>query len=92
MIRSLLVLRALVAGCDGYIKKPFTPEQIRDVVLEVIRREVLYQVDQSGLVIDQQHRDIVDDFCEFLSGRTDRLVRELERRMELAKGLEPATC
>src|SRR5689334_17019122 len=31
-----------------------------------------------------EHRDIVDDFCEFLSGRTDRMMRELERRMETA--------
>jgi excinuclease ABC subunit C len=34
-----------------------------------------------GRVTADEHRDIVDDFCEFLSGRTDRLVRELERRM-----------
>ena len=34
-----------------------------------------------GRVTAGEHRDIVDDFCEFLSGRTDRLVRELERRM-----------
>ena len=37
-----------------------------------------------GRVTADEHRDIVDDFCEFLSGRTDRLVRELERRMEAA--------
>ena len=37
-----------------------------------------------GRVSADEHRDIVDDFCEFLSGRTDRLVRELERRMESA--------
>jgi excinuclease ABC subunit C len=35
-----------------------------------------------GRVTADEHRDIVDDFCEFLSGRTDRLMRELERRME----------
>src|SRR6201991_2630164 len=34
----------------------------------------------------QRHREIVDDFCDFLSGRTDRMVRELERRMETAAG------
>ncbi|WP_214402585.1 excinuclease ABC subunit UvrC [Pseudonocardia lacus] len=37
-----------------------------------------------GTVSAQEHRDIVDDFCDFLSGRTDRLVRELERRMAAA--------
>ncbi|MCO1658799.1 excinuclease ABC subunit UvrC [Pseudonocardia humida] len=37
-----------------------------------------------GTVSAEQHRDIVDDFCDFLSGRTDRLVRELERRMAAA--------
>jgi excinuclease ABC subunit C len=37
-----------------------------------------------GRVDEEQHREIVDDFCEFLSGRTDRMVRELERRMEAA--------
>ena len=39
-----------------------------------------------GRVTAQEHRDIVDDFCEFLSGRTDRMVRELERRMAAASG------
>jgi excinuclease ABC subunit C len=37
-----------------------------------------------GRVTAEEHRDIVDDFCEFLSGRTDRMMRELERRMETA--------
>ena len=37
-----------------------------------------------GRVSADEHRDIVDDFCEFLSGRTDRLERELERRMTAA--------
>ena len=42
-----------------------------------------------GRVSADEHRDIVDDFCDFLSGRTDRMVRELERRMETAaEGLE----
>jgi excinuclease ABC subunit C len=39
-----------------------------------------------GRVDADEHREIVDDFCEFLSGRTDRMVRELERRMEAAAG------
>ncbi|MEU6829756.1 excinuclease ABC subunit UvrC [Nocardia beijingensis] len=34
-----------------------------------------------GRVSAQEHRAIVEDFCDFLAGRTDRLVRELERRM-----------
>ncbi|WP_280436747.1 excinuclease ABC subunit UvrC [Nocardia carnea] len=31
-----------------------------------------------------EHRRIVDDFCDFLAGRTDRMVKELERRMHAA--------
>ncbi|MEU2031957.1 excinuclease ABC subunit UvrC [Nocardia amamiensis] len=34
-----------------------------------------------GRVSAEEHRGIVEDFCDFLAGRTDRLVRELERRM-----------
>ena len=34
-----------------------------------------------GRVTAEEHRGIVDDFCEFLAGRTDRMMRELERRM-----------
>src|SRR3954451_18688693 len=42
-----------------------------------------------GTVSAEEHRDIVEDFCDFLSGRTDRLIRELERRMAAASdGLE----
>ena len=42
-----------------------------------------------GRVDADEHRDIVDEFCEFLSGRTDRMMRELERRMAHASaGLE----
>ncbi|MGD9985347.1 excinuclease ABC subunit UvrC [Pseudonocardia sp.] len=37
-----------------------------------------------GTVDAAEHRRIVEDFCDFLAGRTDRLVRELERRMEQA--------
>ncbi|WP_028476725.1 excinuclease ABC subunit UvrC [Nocardia sp. CNY236] len=37
-----------------------------------------------GRLGPEEHRRIVDDFCDFLSGRTDRLVRELERRMHTA--------
>ncbi|MGV9661573.1 excinuclease ABC subunit UvrC [Nocardia niigatensis] len=37
-----------------------------------------------GRVSAAEHRQIVDDFCDFLSGKTDRLVRQLERRMHEA--------
>ncbi|HEY2764785.1 MAG TPA: excinuclease ABC subunit UvrC [Pseudonocardiaceae bacterium] len=37
-----------------------------------------------GNVSAEEHRDIVEDFCDFLSGRTDRMVRRLEREMEAA--------
>ncbi|WP_330256516.1 excinuclease ABC subunit UvrC [Nocardia sp. NBC_00565] len=34
-----------------------------------------------GRVSAEEHRRIVEDFCDFLAGRTDRMVRDLERRM-----------
>ncbi|QCQ90966.1 excinuclease ABC subunit UvrC [Rhodococcus sp. SGAir0479] len=37
-----------------------------------------------GRVSAAEHREIVEDFCDFLSGRTDRLVRQLESRMQEA--------
>jgi excinuclease ABC subunit C len=37
-----------------------------------------------GRVSAEQHRQIVLDFCDFLAGKTDRLVRELERQMNAA--------
>ncbi len=37
-----------------------------------------------GRVDADEHRRIAEDFCDFLSGRTDRMVRELERRMQSA--------
>jgi len=37
-----------------------------------------------GKVDIDEHRRIVQDFCDFLSGRTDHLVRQLERRMAQA--------
>jgi excinuclease ABC subunit C len=37
-----------------------------------------------GRVSAEEHRRIVTDFCEFLSGRTDRFARELERQMNAA--------
>ncbi|MBX7432956.1 excinuclease ABC subunit UvrC [Mycobacterium sp. Y57] len=42
-----------------------------------------------GRVSAEQHRRIVGDFCDFLAGRTDRLVRDMEQRMnEAAAGLD----
>jgi excinuclease ABC subunit C len=37
-----------------------------------------------GQVSAEQHRQIVLDFCDFLVGKTDRLVRDLERKMNAA--------
>lgn len=37
-----------------------------------------------GRVSAEQHRQIVDDFCDFLAGKTDRLVRNLQQRMDSA--------
>lgn len=46
-----------------------------------------------GRVTADEHRRIVEDFCDFLAGRTDRMVRELERRMhEAAEDLDFETA
>ncbi len=37
-----------------------------------------------GNVTEDEHRRIVDDFCDFLSGRTDVMIRRLEREMAAA--------
>jgi excinuclease ABC subunit C len=37
-----------------------------------------------GRVDAQRHREIVADFCDFLSGKTDRFARDLERQMTAA--------
>ncbi len=37
-----------------------------------------------GRVDAAEHRRIVEDFCDFLAGRTDHLIRQLERRMAQA--------
>ncbi|MFI6866337.1 excinuclease ABC subunit UvrC [Nocardia sp. NPDC050406] len=37
-----------------------------------------------GRVSAAEHRQIVEDFCDFLSGKTDRLVRDTEKRMHAA--------
>ena len=42
-----------------------------------------------GRVSEEEHRRIVEDFCDFLAGRTDALVRRLDRQMrEAAERLE----
>ncbi|MFT4042470.1 MAG: excinuclease ABC subunit UvrC, partial [Gordonia sp. (in: high G+C Gram-positive bacteria)] len=37
-----------------------------------------------GRVSAEEHRGIVDDFCDFLAGRTDQMIRRLERDMTAA--------
>jgi excinuclease ABC subunit C len=37
-----------------------------------------------GRVSADEHREIVDDFVEFMSGRTDRMIHRLEREMRQA--------
>jgi excinuclease ABC subunit C len=39
-----------------------------------------------GRVDAEQHRRIVDDFCDFMAGRADHLVRRLEKEMYEASG------
>lgn len=34
-----------------------------------------------GRVSADEHREIVEDFCDFLAGRTDQMIRKLEREM-----------
>jgi excinuclease ABC subunit C len=42
-----------------------------------------------GRVSPEEHRQIVDDFCDFMAGRTDLMVKRLEREMaEAAEALE----
>lgn len=37
-----------------------------------------------GRVSAAEHREIVEDFCDFLAGRTDQMIRRLERDMTTA--------
>ncbi|GAB90232.1 UvrABC system protein C [Gordonia rhizosphera NBRC 16068] len=37
-----------------------------------------------GRVSAERHREIVEDFCDFLAGRTDQMIRRLEREMSEA--------
>ncbi|WP_433386534.1 excinuclease ABC subunit UvrC [Micromonospora sp. KLBMP9576] len=42
-----------------------------------------------GTVTPERHREIVDGFCDFMAGRTDTMVRRLEREMtEASEQLE----
>ncbi|WP_229400087.1 excinuclease ABC subunit UvrC [Micromonospora okii] len=42
-----------------------------------------------GRVSAEEHRDVVDRFCDFMGGRTDTMVRRLEREMtEASEALE----
>ncbi|RBY90881.1 excinuclease ABC subunit UvrC [Blastococcus sp. TF02A-26] len=42
-----------------------------------------------GRVSPEEHRAIVDDFCDFMAGRTDAMVKRLEREMaEAAEAME----
>ncbi|MFD2094239.1 excinuclease ABC subunit UvrC [Blastococcus deserti] len=42
-----------------------------------------------GRVSAEEHRQIVDDFCDFMAGRTDLMIRRLEREMaEASEALE----
>jgi len=37
-----------------------------------------------GKVTAEEHRDIVDDFCDFMGGRTEQITRRLEKQMAQA--------
>jgi len=39
-----------------------------------------------GRVTAEEHRQIVSDFCDFLAGKTDRLIRDMEQQMSEASG------
>ncbi|MDT4946830.1 MAG: excinuclease subunit [Pseudonocardiales bacterium] len=39
-----------------------------------------------GRVTAEEHRAIVDDFCDFMAGKTDLMMRRIERRMAEASG------
>jgi excinuclease ABC subunit C len=39
-----------------------------------------------GRVSAEEHRQIVEGFCDFMAGRTDTMVRKLEREMQQASG------
>lgn len=38
----------------------------------------------TGQVSAEEHREIVDDFCEFMAGKADPMIRRMERQMAAA--------
>ncbi|CAB4920637.1 unannotated protein [freshwater metagenome] len=41
-----------------------------------------------GRVTPEEHRAIVDDFCTFMAGQSDRFIRDLERQMQAASAAQ----
>ncbi len=41
-----------------------------------------------GRVTPEEHRSIVDDFCTFMAGQSDRFIRDLERQMQVASATQ----
>lgn len=41
-----------------------------------------------GRVTPEEHRGIVDDFCTFMAGQSDRFIRDLERQMQAASAAQ----
>ncbi|PZS26207.1 MAG: excinuclease ABC subunit C [Pseudonocardiales bacterium] len=37
-----------------------------------------------GRVSADEHRDIVDDFCDFMAGKTDQMLRRMDKEMQVA--------
>ena len=37
-----------------------------------------------GRVTPEEHREIVDDFCDFMAGKTEQMIKRLEREMAAA--------
>jgi len=37
-----------------------------------------------GRVSEQEHRHIVEDFCDFMAGRTDQMLRRMDKDMQVA--------
>ncbi len=40
----------------------------------------------TGAVSAEEHREIVDSFCDFMAGKADPLIRRMEREMAVAAG------
>ena len=38
----------------------------------------------TGVVSKEEHREIVDDFCDFMAGKADPMIRRMEREMSAA--------